>query len=312
MNISRTDNALFLVILILSILFLCSCKSTKKDSNLEQDKFHILIVDGFSNHDWKQTTLLVKRILENSELFSVDVSTAPSAKDTSDWNIWRPGFADYDVVVQNCNSYSGRPRWPDEVQLELEKYVSNGGGLYILHSANNAFPEWNEYNRMIGLGWRKKDFGRAITIDSAGTIIRIPAGQGGDTSHGKRIDAVLTRLGDHPIHRDFPQRWKVADLEVYRYARGPAENLTVISYARDPQTQLNFPIEWVVNYGDGKVYNSTFGHVWKGSVNPPGMRCMAFQTILIRAIEWLGTGETTWSVPHNFPADQNVELQEEE
>ena len=37
----------------------------------------VLIVDGFSNHDWKQTTAVTKWILENSGLFTVDVSTVP-------------------------------------------------------------------------------------------------------------------------------------------------------------------------------------------------------------------------------------------
>ena len=165
---------------------------------------------------------------------------------------------------------------------------------------------------MIGLGWRNKDFGSAITIDSDGSVVRVAPGKGGNTSHGKRIDATLTRLGNHPIHKDLPKQWKVADLEVYRYARGPAENLTVLSYTREPKTGLNFPIEWVVSYGKGRVYNSTFGHVWKGDTNPPAMRCVAFQTLLIRAIEWLSGNEVTWPVPDAFPDNRNIQLQKED
>ena len=118
----------------------------------------------------------------------------------------------------------------------------------------------------------------------------------------------MTRIGNHPIHKDFPNQWKATDIEVYRYARGPAENLTVLSCARDPKTQLYFPIEWVVNYGKGRVYNSTLGHVWSGDTDPPGMRCVAFQTILVRAVEWLGTGEVQWPVPDNFPDVKNAGL----
>jgi type 1 glutamine amidotransferase len=269
----------------------------------------VLIVDGFSNHNWQQTTLLTKKILEDSTLFLVDVSTAPPTRESSGWKSWRPEFAQYDVVVQNCNSLGGGPSWPSEVQRDLERFVGSGGGLYILHSGNNSFPRWKEYNRMIGLGWRNKRFAWGITIGPDGSAIRVPPGQGGNTSHGKRIDAVLTRLGAHPIHKDLPERWKVADLEVYSYARGPAENLRVLSYAHEPETGLNFPIEWVMNYGKEKVYNSTFGHVWKGDTNPPSMRCVAFQTLLIRALEWLSGTGVTWPVPDNFPDDKKVQLQ---
>jgi len=34
------------------------------------DKIEVLIVDGFSNHDWGQTSTLIKSILESSELFN--------------------------------------------------------------------------------------------------------------------------------------------------------------------------------------------------------------------------------------------------
>jgi type 1 glutamine amidotransferase len=268
----------------------------------------VLVVDGFNNHDWKQTTECVKNQLESTGRFAVDVSTSPATKESAGWSSWKPEFSKYDVVIQNCNSHGGRPLWPKEVQVRLEKFVSQGGGLYILHSANNAFPEWKEYNKMIGLGWRGKDFGMALTINDQGEVVRIPAGEGKGTSHGKRIDAVLTRIGDHPLHEGFPRRWKAADLEVYSYARGPAENLTVLSYSREPKTKLNFPIEWVVNYGKGRVYNSTFGHVWANSPNPPAIRCVGFQTLLPRVTEWLATGKVTTPVPDDFPSAEKVEL----
>ena len=61
----------------------------------------VLIVDGFSNHNWQQTTRMVRRILEDTDLFHIDVSTSP---DSVAWDTWRPRFADYDVVIQNTNN----------------------------------------------------------------------------------------------------------------------------------------------------------------------------------------------------------------
>ena len=289
---------------------LCSCMQTARHKNTVREQTHVLIVDGFSNHNWERTTQLTREILESSGLFRVEVSTAPPTQTSEEWDSWRPQFSNYDVVIQNCNSHGGRPTWPTEVQRDLEAFVAGGGGLYILHSGNNAFPEWEEYNRMIGLGWRNKNFGWALTVDSDGTLRRIPPGEGGNTSHGKRFDAKLTRLGDHPIHVNLPNQWMAADLEVYSYARGPAENLTLLSYAREPKTGLNFPVEWVVHYENGRVYNSTFGHVWKGNMDPPGTRCIAFQTLLIRATQWLSGSEVTWPVPDNFPDDNHIQLQQ--
>jgi len=271
----------------------------------------VLIVDGFSNHHWQQTTRVVRQILAETGRFDVAVSTTPASPDGPGWDTWRPRFADYDVVIQNTNNI-GKPqfRWPTDVEAALEDYVRGGGGLHILHSANNAFAHWKEYDLMIGLGWRGKDAGWALEIDGDGNVVRIPPGKGRGTSHGPRADTTVTILNRHPINQGFPPCWRTPSLEVYVYARGPAENLTVLSYAHDKATGKNWPIDWVVRYGDGRVYNSTFGHLWRDEVEPAGIRCIGFQTTLVRATEWLATGKVTWPLPAAFPTETTLSLRQ--
>jgi len=97
-------------------------------------------------------------------------------------------------------------------------------------------------------------------------------------------------------------------LEIYRYARGPAENLTVLSYAQEAKTKLSFPTEWTVQYGNGRVYNSTFGHYWHNQNDPPGMQCVGFQTTFIRALYWLAGKEITSLLPDDFPTKDAISL----
>ena len=97
-------------------------------------------------------------------------------------------------------------------------------------------------------------------------------------------------------------------LEIYFYARGPAKNLEVLSYGFDARTQMNWPIEWTVAYGEGRVYNSTFGHVWKGDTQPDTLRCAGVQTITIRALQWLARRPVTWPAPPDFPAADAVSI----
>ena len=129
-----------------------------------------------------------------------------------------------------------------------------------------------------------------------------------NTGHGPRYDALLTRVGDHPIHAGFPRQWVAADIEVYHYARGPAENLTVLSYAKDRDLDINFPIEWVVEFGQGRVYNSTLGHVWKNQSEPMGIRCAGFQTLLPRIVQWLAGREVDNTLPDDFPDRNSAQL----
>jgi type 1 glutamine amidotransferase len=271
-------------------------------------RIKLLIVEGVSNHDWKHRLALVREILAREGSFDVEVSITPATTNDRAWDSWRPDFAKYDVVLSAYNNLGGKAQWPGEVQQAFEKYVRTGGGFYVYHEANNSFAEWPEYNQMIGLGWRNKNFGKAIVVRPDESLQIIPAGKGDNTGHGDRADAVVHQLGGHPIHAGLPQAWRAADIEVYRYARGPATNLTVLAYAADAQTQLQFPVEWTVQYGQGRVFVSTYGHVWWDQKDPKGMKCAAFQTIMVRALKWLAKQPPGETVPADFPTAEAVSL----
>jgi type 1 glutamine amidotransferase len=273
-------------------------------------KIKLLIIEGVSNHDWQHRLALVREILARDGSFEVTVSTTPSAPGDPAWATWRPDFSKYDVVLSGYNNLGGKAQWPKEVQQAFEKFVRGGGGFYVYHEANNSFAEWPEYNRMIGLGWRKKDFGSAIIVRPDETLQVIPPGEGNATGHGNRSDVVVHQLGEHPIHAGLPRAWKAADIEVYCYARGPATNLTVLAYAADAKTQVQFPVEWTVQYGEGRVFVSTYGHVWADQKDPQGMKCAAFQTIMVRALKWLAKRPVDKSVPADFPTADAVSLRQ--
>ncbi len=271
----------------------------------------VLILDGFSNHDWAETTRLIHGILEKSGDFKVETSTCPPTG-TKEWNAWKPDFNNADVIIQNCNDIQKNGAWPEAVKHSLDQFVSSGGGLFVWHSANNAFADWPAYNRMIGLGWRPKNVGTAIRINDDGSSVRIPPGEGANTSHGNRVDTLVHRLGEHPIHASLPRSWMTPDLEVYSHPRGPAENLSVLSYGFDPVTKQNWPLEWTVDYGTGRIYTATYGHVWKDEKNPARMRCAAVQTITVRAVFWLAKKPIPAKVPADFPTAKHVSIRSDD
>jgi len=286
-----------------------------------QGPIRLLIVDGFSNHDWRQTTQLLRGILQSAGGFTVDVSTMP-AMGSPEWAVWRPHFAGYDVVIQTCNDNGGnglltgvkqKPEWPDAVKQDFVDYVRKGGGVYIFHSAENAFVGWKDYEEMVGLCWRRADYGTAIRVTPSGAKERIPPGTGRGTGHGPRGDVLITRVSDDPIHKGLPRTWLSPDLEVYYYARGPAKHLHVLAYARDSEPKLGmlWPVEWTTTFGKGRVYVSTYGHVWPGDVQPPSMRDAAVQTIVPRALDWLAHRPVRTAVPKDFPGPDAVSVRGE-
>lgn len=91
------------------------------------------------------------------------------------------------------------------------------------------------------------------------------------------------------------------DIEVYHYARGPAEDVEVLSYTYDLETDMWWPIEWTTAYGEGRVYTASYGHVWHDDVQPERMRCAGVQTLMVRALWWLARREGPLPVPADFP-----------
>lgn len=261
-----------------------------------------LIVDGQNNHDWKTTTPILKKDLEETGLFAVDVATSPAQGQSL--AEFRPKFDDYKVVVLN---YNGAP-WSAETQKAFVDYVSAGGGVVVVHAANNAFPDWKEYNQMIGLGWRGAEFGPRLTLDDDGKPVRTPAGQGPGAGHGpQHAYAVVMRDREHPITRGLPASWMHAADELYHGQRGPAENMQVLATAYSDSgqsgTAAHEPMLWVIPFGQGRVFTTLLGH------SPTAMQCVGFRTTFERGAEWAATGKVERTqVPSDFPKADKVSV----
>lgn len=279
------------------------------------DKIPLLIIDGQNNHDWPRATVYLKSILEGSNLFTVSVSTTPpKGSPLEAWNAWHPNFSNYAVVLSNFNS-GYKPtddRWPRDVEIAFEKYISSGHGLVVYHAANNAFHDWQAWNDMIALGWREPPFGPSITIDTSPdhspTTREIPAGEGLKPGHPKEHDFTISLFDPtHPITKDLPQSWLHLHEQLTHGQHGPARNIHILTYAYADDTHENEPMDWTTSYGAGRVYVTMQGHLWKDGPDTT-LRCPAFQTLLIRGAEWAATGKVSYPVPTDFPTEKESHL----
>jgi type 1 glutamine amidotransferase len=255
-----------------------------------------LIVDGQNNHrNWPQTTKMMKKYLEETGKFTVDVATtAPQGKDES----FKPEFKRYDVVVSNYNGAD----WPDATKAAFIEYVKNGGGLVIVHAANNAFGNWREYNEMIGLGgWggRNEKSGPYVYLDAEGKLVRNEE-KGGGGHHGPQHPfALIIRDAEHPVTKGMPREWLHVNDELYDKLRGPGENMHILATAHaDPAkggSGRHEPMIFTVDYGKGRVFHTPMGH------GNDSQECVGFITTLVRGAQWAATGKVTLPIPSDFP-----------
>jgi len=265
------------------------------------DPLQLLIIDGQNNHDWKTTTPILKSFLEETGRFAVDVATSPASGSPKErWDTFAPNFSNYGVVLSNYNG----ELWPERVQRVLEAYVSGGGGVVIVHAANNAFEGWPEWNAMIGLGWRSAGFGMRITVGDDGRIVRTSRGKGVGAGHGRQhAYSVVVRDREHPIMKGMPREWIHAKDELYHGQRGPALNMHILATAFSEKgtggTGSHEPLAWWIPYGKGRVFTTLMGHA------DYSMRCVGFQTVVSRGAEWAATGEVSLPIPKTFPTPES-------
>ena len=167
-------------------------------------KIKTLIIDGQNNHGhWPKTTVMMKQYLEDTGLFTVDIErtaftwqgaklieqypigkkTTAEKKPKADPN-FKPDFSKYQVVITNFGW--GAAHWPQETKDSFLEFIKGGGGLVVVHAANNSFGDWPEYNKIIGLGgWggRNEKHGPYVYYNDKGEEVRDNSpGRGG--SHG--------------------------------------------------------------------------------------------------------------------------------
>ena len=308
----------FAPLAIWCFLLLWNC-APARTSDVEPLKALIVTGQSSRSHNWEVSSLILKQLLEQTGLFKVDIAASPPKG--SDMEDFRPNFAAYNVVVLDYNG-SEHPderlqegdAWSEQTKTAFVEYVKSGGGVVTFHSADNSFPEWKEFNEIIGLGgWGNRDerSGPYVRLRDGKFVLDNSPGRGG--SHPPRHEfQVVTRDREHPITKGLPEKWMHAEDELYSQLRGPAKNLTVLATAYADTslrggTGEHEQVLFTIQYGQGRVFHDVFGHVGvRDSFPYPSVDCVGFIVTFQRGAEWAATGKVTQQVPKDFPTATEV------
>lgn len=233
---------------------------------------HALIVTGANNHDWKWTAPELETVLTETGRFVVATTSDP-AKDLLE----APGKharGELDVLVLDYNG----PAWGEAADKAFLQAVREGTGVAVVHAADNAFPEWKDYETLVGLVWRNGTTGHG-------------AYHAFDVPVVDRFHPITNGMADLKLHPD----------ELYhRMVLGAGAEFRVLLAAySDPKTGGTGryePMATAGTFGKGRVFHTTLGHVW---TNTPASHATWFdpqlRRLVARGTEWAATGAVTLS-----------------
>jgi uncharacterized protein len=223
-----------------------------------------LVVSGANNHDWEWTSRNLRQILLTTGKFDVTITTDPATALAD-----AAGVAKYKLFVLDYNG----PRWGEAAEKNFLAAVSGGAGVAVIHAADNAFPGFAEYEKLVGHLWRE------------------------GTGHGN-FHAYDLRITDytHPITRGLGEIRQHPD-ELYHNlvnTQNAAHKTIAVSHSSKESggSGKDEPMILVGEYGRGRVFHTPLGHVWKGKEETKSSQNdWQFHRVLARGCEWAATGD---------------------
>jgi len=220
-----------------------------------------LILSGQNNHDWRETTPVLRNILEQSGRFSVKVLERPET-------MTQESVSGFDVIISNWNAFDdeGVKEWPEAARTALINFVRYGKGFVSVHAGSSSFYDWDAYQQLVITSWKI-----------------------GVTDHGPQHTFRVTPTAEeHPITQGvepfdiFDELWHRAPLQ-------PGARVLATAYSAKEKggTGRNEPMLLVRDFGQGRSVNILLGHDVRAMKHP------SFRLLFARSAEWAATREVT-------------------
>ncbi|MCX5771027.1 MAG: ThuA domain-containing protein, partial [Candidatus Hydrogenedentes bacterium] len=198
----------------------------------------VLLVTGqdYPGHKWQETAPVLAEAIRGDNRLEVVVTENPK-------DLASPDLDRYDAIVLHFMNWE-QPDPGPQARENLKKFVEGGKGLVLVHFACGAFQEWPEFRNLAGRSYDPKlpphDPYGPFRVEITGEKHPITEGlQGFETT-----DELYTCLaGDRPIK--------------------------ILATAKSKVDGKDYPMAFVLDYGQGRVFHSVLGHDAQALKNPP-------------------------------------------
>ena len=248
------------VAILLSLVGICANASAEDPGT----PVRVLILTGRNNHNWRETTPMLQRVLTATGKFHVDTTVPPQG-------LSRENLDNYDVILSNWNSWGAGSKeaeaaWTAATRQAYLDFVRGGKGHVTVHAGGSSFYDgWPDYHKVALVYWKL-----------------------GATGHGRQHEFKI-RI-DKPDHPPATALTGFTMRDELWNQPGVVLGATVLASAySDKQNESGGTDRWepsavAATYGKGRCFATLLGHDAKTMENK------GFQQTLIRGVEWAATG----------------------
>jgi len=195
------------------------------------EPIRVLFITGRNNHRWQLTTPSLKKTLEDSGRFKVDVTEKPA-------EITAKSLSGYDVIF---NGWTGFPKktghlWGLDTEKAIDDFVAGGKGMASFHAGSSSFHDWVGFQKIIGGTW------------------------GRGTGHGRYHEFTVEMTDvDHPITKGGPAVFDY-ESEQYYMIVDPGINVLASTVYEYDGHKIVHPVMWTKTWGKGRIFYNALGH----------------------------------------------------
>lgn len=235
------------------------------------EPIRVLLMTGQNNHNWKATTPVYEKLINEAGRFALTVDHKP-------WEFGGDAFDNCDVVLSNWSVW---PKveldpWGGETKQAFLRFIEGGGGLVVVHAGSSVHYQWQEFQTLVGKTWIN-----------------------GSTWHGKKHEFLVTPNDGHPITAGM-EPFRIYD-ELWRdmVPTGKFETWATADTSGDERNAgPEEPMLMTTRRGEGRGVNLVLGHDTRSMSNA------GFQQLLLRSLEWAATGRVAEAAPAVSAADE--------
>jgi type 1 glutamine amidotransferase len=262
-----TVKILTVLSLALSLQLCCGsgAQTTSASATTTAPARRLLIIGeekGYRHESVSHAMASIERLGRESGTWTTTIRTDTEALTKNKLEYNAKNLNDFDAIL----FYSGGDlEMNPEQRAALLSFVHDDGKGFIgVHSATITFTSWPEYGEMIGGYFDEHPWG---TFDAP----------------------ILVEDPNFPGMQQFPKSFVLRD-EIYQLKNYSRDNVRVLMRLDPTKLDLNnpkvhrkdldFAVTWAKNYGKGRVYYSTLGHVEQNWDDP------RIQKMYVEAIKW--------------------------